>query len=155
MDDVLQRKQSRALPIHKRKMFTRSSDIIFEQDCCTNSFGECMSRLHGKILSCSYTNALALYIIFLAKVGRLLEHRATLDHPISASLSKSTADAYQGGNAATLGGGEIHRPQDTHPTCSRTSYKNQRNLRLKGKKIPSNFDLLKNPYACKLSVCES
>ena len=48
MDDVLQRKQSRALPIHKRKMFTRSSDIIFEQDCCTNSFGECISRLHGK-----------------------------------------------------------------------------------------------------------
>ena len=32
LDDVLQRKKTKGLPIHKRKMFTKNSDMIFEQD---------------------------------------------------------------------------------------------------------------------------
>ena len=32
LHDVLQRKKTKGLPIHKRKMFTKNSDMIFEQD---------------------------------------------------------------------------------------------------------------------------
>ena len=40
VEDVLKRKKSKGVPIHKRKMFAKNSDMIFEQDFaqphCTN-----------------------------------------------------------------------------------------------------------------------
>ncbi len=32
LDDVLQRKKTKGVPIHKRKMFAKNSDMIFEKD---------------------------------------------------------------------------------------------------------------------------
>ena len=40
-DDVLKRKKTKGVPIHKRKMMAKNSDMIFEQDFaqphCTNA----------------------------------------------------------------------------------------------------------------------
>ena len=46
--DVLQRKKTKGLPIHKSKMFAKNSDVIFEQDFaqphCTNENQEFMEE---------------------------------------------------------------------------------------------------------------
>ena len=44
VDDVLQRKKSLGLPIHKRKLFAKNSDMIFEQDFAqAHSTNECQN----------------------------------------------------------------------------------------------------------------
>ena len=44
LHDVLQRKKTKGLPIHKRKMFTKNSDMIFEQDFAqAHSTNECQN----------------------------------------------------------------------------------------------------------------
>ena len=46
VDDVLQRKKSLGLPIHKRKMFAKNSDMIFEQDFAQpHSTNECKNYI--------------------------------------------------------------------------------------------------------------
>ena len=44
VDDVLQRKKSRGLPIHKQKLFAKNSDMIFEQNFAQpHSTNECQN----------------------------------------------------------------------------------------------------------------
>ena len=44
VDDVLQRKKSLGLPIHKRKLFAKNSDMIFEQSFAqAHSTNECQN----------------------------------------------------------------------------------------------------------------
>ena len=42
-------------------------------------------------------------------------------------------------NPKNSGRGEEHRPEDTHPTCSRASCKNERNLPLEGEENSFEF----------------
>ena len=114
------------------------------------------NAIHGRALSCSYPNALAMRsFVFRTKMGWLLEHWR-----LWAILSQRV---YRNPRPTHISGVMRRLREEVRNTDPKTLTRLVHELpakmneiyRLKGKKIPGNFDHRKSPHACKCSVCES
>ena len=117
------------------------------------------NAIHGRALSCSYPNALAIWryrsVVFRTKMGWLLEHWR-LWAILSQRVYRNPRTTYISGVMRRL----REEVRNTDPkTLTRLVHelpaKMNEIYRLKGKKISGNFAPRKSPHACKCSVCES
>ena len=159
VEDVLKRKKSKGVPIHKRKMFAKNSDMIFEQDFaqphCTNENQKFMEENFP-----AHTPTLWRYqdtdpLFFGPKwddfwsIERLwgIYSQRVYRNPRPSHISgvmRRLRDEVRNTDPNTL----VRLVHDL-PAKMNEIY------RLKGKKIPGNFDPRKSPFACKCDMCES
>ena len=134
VDDVLQRKKSLCLPIHKRKLFAKNSDMIFEQDFAqAHSTNECQNFMEEHFPA--HTPTLWRFedsdpLFFGPKWDDFWS--------IERLWAIQSQRVYRNPRP-TSGGGEKHRPENTHPTRSRASCKDERNLSSEGEENPLEF----------------
>ena len=159
LHDVLQRKKTKGLPIHKRKMFTKNSDMIFEQDFAqphsTNANQQFMEEhfpAHTPTLW-RYEDTDPLFF------GPKWDDFWSIER-LWAILSQRV---YRNPRPTHISGFMRRLREEVRNTDPKTLTRLVHELpakmneiyRLKGKKIPGNFDHRKSPHACKCSVCES
>ena len=159
LEDVLARKKSKGLPIHKRKLFKSNKDMIFEQDFaqphCTNAnqtFMEENFPAHTPTLW-RYQNEHELF--FGAKWDDFWS--------IEKLWGILSQEVYRNPRPTHIEGVMRRLREAVRSTDARTLTKLIHDLpakmheiyRLKGKKIPSNFDPRKSPFACHCDVCSS
>ena len=157
LEDVLQRKKSKGEPIHKRKMFKRNVDMIFEQDFAqphsTNVNQEFMEENFP-----AHTPTLWRYegeddLFFGPKWDDFWS--------IERLWGIMSQRVYLNPRPTHIGGVMRRLREEVRNTDPKTLTKLVHALpakmneiyRQKGAKIPSNFDAAKSPFACKCSVC--
>ena len=157
--DVLQRKKTKGQPIHKRKMFAKNGDMIFEQDFAqphsTNENQEFMEEHFP-----AHTPTLWRYedndpLFFGPKWDDFW--------PIERLWAIQSQRVYRNPRPTHISGVMRRLREEVRNADPKTLTRLVHELpakmneiyRVKGKKIPSNFDPRKSPYACKCSVCQS
>ena len=156
---IEKRKKSKGLPIHKRKLFKRNQDMIFEQDFaqphCTNANQDFM-ELHFP----AHTPTLWRYqdkheLFFGAKWDDFWS--------IERLWAIYSQEVYRNPRPTHIDG-VMRRLRETVRTTNPDTLtklihelpaKMNEIYRLKGKKIPSNFNPQKSPFACSCDVCTS
>ena len=158
-NDVLQRNKSLCLLIHKRKLFSKNSDMIFEQDFAqAHSTNECQNFMEEHFPA--HTPTLWRFenndpLFFGPKwddfwsIERLwaIQSQRVYRNPRPKHISgvmRRLRDEVKNTDPKTL-----IRLVHELPAKMNEIY------RLKGKKILWNFDPRESPHACKCSVCES
>ena len=158
VDDVLQRKKSLGLPIHKRKLFAKNSDMIYEQDFAqAHSTNECQNFMEEHFPA--HTPTLWRFedsdpLFFGPKWDDFWS--------IERLWAIQSQRVYRNPRPKHISGVMRRLREEVKNTDPKTLIRLVHELpakmneiyRLKGKKIPSNFDLRKSPHACKFSACE-
>ena len=147
------------MPVHKRKLFKKNSDMIYEQDFaqphCTNANQEFMDKHFP-----AHTPTLWRYqgvheLFFGAKWGDFWS--------IERLWAIYSQRVYRNPRPSHIEGVMRRLREEVRQTDPKTLPKLIHELpakmneihRLKGKKIPSNFNPSKSPFACKCDVCLS
>ena len=157
LEGVMQRKKSNGVAIHKRKMFQKNGDMIFEQDFaqphCTNANQEFMEKNFP-----AHTPTLWRY----EDVDPLFFGPKWDDFwCIERLWAIHSQRVYRNPRPTHIDGVMRRLREEVRNTDPKTLTKLVHELpakmneiyRLKGAKIPSNFDPRKSPFACTCSVC--
>ena len=157
LEDVMQRKKSNGVAIHKRKMFQKNGDMIFEQDFaqphCTNANQEFMEKNFP-----AHTPTLWRY----EDVDPLFFGPKWDDFwSIERLWAIHSQRVYRNPRPTHIDGVMRRLREEVRNTDPKTLTKLVHELpakmneiyRLKGAKIPSNFDPRKSPFACSCNVC--
>ena len=153
----MQRKKSSGVAIHKRKMFQKNGDMIFEQDFaqphCTNANQEFMEKNFP-----AHTPTLWRY----EDVDPLFFGPKWDDFwCIERLWAIHSQRVYRNPRPTHIDGVMRRLREEVRNTDPKTLTKLVHELpakmneiyRLKGAKIPSNFDPRKSPFACSCNVC--
>ena len=158
-DDVLQRNKSLCLLIHKRKLFAKNSDMIFEQDFAqAHSTNECQNFMEEHFPA--HTPTLWRFedsdpLFF----GPKWDDFWSIERLCAIQLQR----VYRNPRPKHISGVMRRLREEVKNTDPKTLIRLVHELpskmneiyRLKGKKILWNFDPRKSPNACKCSLCES
>ena len=153
----MKRKKTKGVPIHKRKMVAKNSEMIFEQDFapphCTNQlFMEEHFPAHTPTLW-RYEDIEPLFF------GPKWDDFWSIER-LWAILSQRV---YRNPRPTHISGVMRRLREEVRNTDPKTLTRLVHELpakmneiyRLQGKKIPGNFDPRKSPHACKCNVCQS
>ena len=152
------RKKSVGVPVHKRKMFQKNSDMIFEQDFAsphsTNIVHEFMENNFP-----AYTPTLWRMQdhehFFGAKwddFWSIEEWWAVMSHKVYRNPRPKSIDAVMRRVAEAV---RTADPNVLTKMVHQLPAKMNEIFRQKGKRIPSNFEASKSPFACKCAICSS
>ena len=124
---------------------------------CAATFHECKPGVYGGNLSCSHSHTLALW----GKRWTVFGPKSDDFWPIGRYWGISLQRVYRNPRPTHIQGVMRRLREEVRNTDPKTLLKLVHEMpakmneiyRLKGAKIPSNFDARKSPFACKCSVC--
>ena len=157
LKDVMKRKKSTGVPIHERKMFKSNKDMIFEQDFAQPH----STNVNQKFMEENFPAHTPTLWRYEGKDDLFFGPKWDDFWPIERYWGITSQRVYRNPRPTHISGVMRRLREEVRNTDPKTLMKLVHEMpakmneiyRLKGAKIPSNFDARKSPFACKCPVC--